>query len=99
MSLLPASRRINGAPVVVEAYTNGAGRMYDYRIVSGPNDAVTKSQVEDLLVPLFFEPARFFGQPVRGLAVLPFRASPYGGRSRISHSCTAHPGEGIPFPI
>jgi hypothetical protein len=33
---------------------------------------VTKSQVEDLLVPLFFEPARFFGQPVRGLAVLSF---------------------------
>jgi hypothetical protein len=29
MSLLPTSRRINGAPVVVEAYTNGAGSVYD----------------------------------------------------------------------
>jgi len=59
-------------PVVVEAYINGEGRVYDYRIVSGPTDATTRSQVEDLLVPLFFEPARFFGQPVRGLAVLSF---------------------------
>jgi anti-sigma factor RsiW len=60
------------APIVIEAYINGEGRVYDYRIVSGPNDAGTRSQVEDLLVPLFFEPARFFGQPVRGLAVLSF---------------------------
>lgn len=60
------------APVVVEAYINGQGRVYDYRIVSGPNDAETRSEVQDLLVPLFFEPARFFGQPVRGLAVISF---------------------------
>ena len=59
-------------PIVVEAYVNGEGRVYDYRIVVGPTDAATRSQVEDLLVPLFFEPARFFGQPVRGLAVLSF---------------------------
>ncbi len=59
-------------PVVVEAYINGEGRVYDYRIVSGPTDAATRSQVEDLLVPLVYEPARFFGQPVRGLAVLSF---------------------------
>jgi anti-sigma factor RsiW len=60
------------APIVIEAYINGEGRVYDYRIVSGPNDATTRSQVEDLLVPLYFEPARFFGQPVRGLAVLSY---------------------------
>ena len=60
------------APIVVEAYINGEGRVYDYRIVSGPTDPETRSQVEDLLVPLFFEPARFFGQPVRGLAILSF---------------------------
>jgi hypothetical protein len=59
-------------PVVVEAYVNGEGRVYDFRIVSGPNDAATRSQVEDLLVPLYFDPARFFGQPVRGLAVISF---------------------------
>jgi anti-sigma factor RsiW len=60
------------APVVVEAYINGQGRVYDYRIVEGPTDPETRSQVEDLLVPLYFEPARFFGQPVRGLAVISF---------------------------
>jgi anti-sigma factor RsiW len=59
-------------PVVVEAYVNGAGEMYDYRIVSGPNDAATRAQIENLLLTSHFEPARFFGQPVRGLAVLSF---------------------------
>jgi hypothetical protein len=60
------------APVVVEAYINSAGWMYDYRIVSGPNDAATRSQIENLLVDSHFEPARFFGQPVRGLAIVSF---------------------------
>jgi anti-sigma factor RsiW len=59
-------------PVVVEAYINGEGQVYDYRIVSGPTDAATRSQVENLLLFSKFEPARFFGQPVRGLAVLSF---------------------------
>lgn len=59
-------------PVVVEAYINDVGEVYDYRIVSGPVDDATRSQVEDLLLWSHFEPARFFGQPVRGLAVLSF---------------------------
>ena len=59
-------------PVVVEVYINGAGQMYDYRIVSGPTDDATRSQVENLLLTSVFAPARFFGQPVRGLAVLSF---------------------------
>lgn len=59
-------------PIVVEAYINRAGRVYDFRIVSGPNDAATRAQVENLLVESVFEPARFFGQPVRGLAVVSF---------------------------
>jgi negative regulator of sigma E activity len=60
------------APVVVEAYINDAGQVYDYRIVSGPTDPATRQQVENLLLFSVFEPARFFGQPVRGLAVLSF---------------------------
>lgn len=59
-------------PVIVEAYVNSQGTVYDYRIVSGPNDPTTRSQVENMLVQSRFEPARFFGQPVRGLAVLSF---------------------------
>jgi hypothetical protein len=59
-------------PVVVEAYVNGEGKMYDYRIVSGPTDAATRAQIENLLLTSRFDPARFFGQPVRGLAVISF---------------------------
>ncbi len=59
-------------PVVVEAYVNGAGQVYDYRIVSGPTDSATRAEVEDMLLWSVFEPARRFGRPVRGLAVLSF---------------------------
>jgi anti-sigma factor RsiW len=59
-------------PVVVEVYINDEGQVYDYRIVSGPSDAATRAQVENLLLLSRFQPARFFGQPVRGLAVLSF---------------------------
>ncbi len=60
------------SPVVVEAYVNGEGQVYDFRIVSGPTDDVTRGQVENLLLWYRFEPARRFGQPVPGLAVLSF---------------------------
>jgi hypothetical protein len=59
-------------PIVIEAYVNGSGRVYDYRIVSGPTDDATRSQVENLLQWSVFEPARRFGEPVNGLAVLSF---------------------------
>jgi anti-sigma factor RsiW len=59
-------------PVVVEVYINDEGQVYDYRIVSGPSDASTRAEVENLLLLSRFQPARFFGQPVRGLAVLSF---------------------------
>lgn len=60
------------SPVVVEAYVNDEGEVYDFRIVSGPNDPETRAEVQNLLLFSVFEPARFFGQPVRGLAVLSF---------------------------
>jgi hypothetical protein len=59
-------------PVVVEVSIDGKGKVYDYRIVSGPNDAATRSELENVLLFSVFEPARSFGQPVRGLAVLAF---------------------------
>ena len=62
---------ING-PVVVEAYVDGQGKVYDFRILSGPNDSTTRAQVENVLLMSRFAPASFFGQPVRGLAVLSF---------------------------
>lgn len=59
-------------PIVVEAYVNDTGQVYDFRIVSGPNDPRVRAQVQNMLVDSVFEPAHFFGQPVRGLAVLSF---------------------------
>lgn len=60
------------APVVVEAFVNDSGQVYDFHIVSGPDDPSTRAEVQNLLLESVFAPARFFGQPVRGLAVLSF---------------------------
>lgn len=60
------------APVVVEAYVNDSGQVYDFNIISGPNDPATRSEVENLLLQSVFAPAKFWGQPVRGVAVLSF---------------------------
>lgn len=65
MAMLPA-------PVVVEAYVNDSGQVYDFSIVSGPDDAATRSEIQNLLLSDRFEPAKFWGQPVRGVAVLSF---------------------------
>jgi anti-sigma factor RsiW len=62
----------NANAVVVEAYVNSSGRVYDYRIISGPNNATSRAQIENLLLFSVFEPAHVFGEPVRGVAVLSF---------------------------
>lgn len=59
-------------PIVVEAYVNEQGRVYDYNIVSGPVDTAVKNQVVDQLVMSVFQPASVFGSPVRGRVVLTF---------------------------
>jgi anti-sigma factor RsiW len=59
-------------PVVVEAFVNGEGRVYDYKIVSGCADIKTRSQLVDTLLFSVFAPAQVFGQPVRGTVLLSF---------------------------
>ncbi len=61
-----------GIPVTVEVYVDTQGRVYDYDIVSGPSDRVTRAELETLLLSSKFEPAQWFGQPVRGVALLSF---------------------------
>lgn len=61
-----------GNPVVVEAYVDGNGRVYDYRIVSGVEDEATRGLLENMLLFSVFQPAQLYGQPVRGVAVLSF---------------------------
>jgi hypothetical protein len=58
--------------LIVEAYVNDEGRVYDYRIISGPDTPSSRAQVENLLLFSVFEPARVFGEPVRGVAVVSF---------------------------
>jgi hypothetical protein len=58
--------------IVVEAYVNSVGRVYDYNIVSGPEDPAVRNQVADQLLMSVFEPASVFGAPVRGRVVLTF---------------------------
>jgi anti-sigma factor RsiW len=66
-------------PVVVQAFVNGAGRVYDYKIVSGNTDSKTRSQLEDTLLFSVFAPAQVFGQPVRGTVLLSFSSVPVRG--------------------
>jgi anti-sigma factor RsiW len=66
-------------PVVVQAFVNGEGRVYDYKIVSGNADTKTRSQLEDTLLFSVFAPARVFGQPVPGTLLLSFSGVSVGG--------------------
>jgi len=61
-----------GNPLVVQAFVNGEGRVYDYQIVSGVADAKARAQLEESLLFSVFAPAQVFGQPVRGTVVLSF---------------------------
>lgn len=61
-----------GEPVVVEAYVNGRGEVYDYRIVAGPKDPQTRTAIENLLLFSVFSPATLYGEPVRGVALISF---------------------------
>ncbi len=58
--------------VSLEVAVNEGGRAYDYRIVSGPDDATTRREIENLLLFSTFEPARYYGKPVQGLAIVTF---------------------------
>ncbi|HEX4022269.1 MAG TPA: anti-sigma factor [Acidobacteriaceae bacterium] len=60
------------SPVVVEASIDNAGRVYDYRVVSGPVSQDVRAQLNNMLLMSVFTPARFYGQPVASHAVLSF---------------------------
>jgi hypothetical protein len=46
--------------------------VYDFRVLSGSVDQQTYDTLENKLLFSLFEPARVFGQPVRGVALLSF---------------------------
>ncbi len=58
--------------IVVEASVNARGEVYDFHIVSGPEDPEVRKQVTEELLATVFTPASVFGGPVRGRVVLTF---------------------------
>jgi hypothetical protein len=58
--------------IVVEAAVDAAGRVYDFKIVSSPQDEAVRTQVADQLLGMVFQPASAFGVPIRGRVVITF---------------------------
>lgn len=65
--------------IVIEADVNALGKIYNYTIVSGPKDQATEAQVRDRLMLLQYEPARIFGEPVRGRVLITFAGTSVRG--------------------
>jgi anti-sigma factor RsiW len=60
------------ATIVIEAKVNAEGRVYDYTIVSGPQDPATLARVRDQLMLQVYRPATVFGAPVPGRVLITF---------------------------
>lgn len=58
--------------IVVQAQLNSLGRVYDYKVLSGPKDAATDAQIREQLLLQVYEPARMFGEPVRSSVLVTF---------------------------
>jgi hypothetical protein len=58
--------------IVIDAFVNARGQVYDYKIVSGPESTEVQHQVAEQLMLSVFEPARVFGAPVRGRVIITF---------------------------
>ena len=58
--------------IVIRADINERGQVYDYRILSGPSDPATLTQVRDQLLLQVYQPAEAFGLPVRGQVLITF---------------------------
>jgi hypothetical protein len=65
--------------IVIEADVDAAGQVYDYRILSGPADVSVEAQVRNELMLQRFEPARAFGEPIRGRVLITFAGASVRG--------------------
>ncbi len=59
-------------PLMVEAEISKTGRVYQYRIVSGPQSKNVRKQLDNFLLMSHFAPAMFYGAPVPSRAILSF---------------------------
>ena len=60
------------APIVIQAGIDSEGHVYDFSILSGPQDDATLARVRDQLMVQVYEPARVFGEPVKGRVLITF---------------------------
>lgn len=58
--------------ISVEVAVDKHGRVYDYRILSGKDNSETRRVIDNLLLFTTFEPAKYYDQPVSGLAIMNF---------------------------
>ena len=58
--------------LVIQASINEQGQVYDYEILSGPQDPIVRSQVSEQLLQSVFQPAQVFGKPIHGQVLLTF---------------------------
>ncbi|RRA48599.1 zf-HC2 domain-containing protein [Acidipila sp. EB88] len=56
--------------VVVRVFVDAAGRVYDYRVLSGVEDKRSQSALANEMMWSVFVPAHVFGEPVRGSVIL-----------------------------
>ena len=70
------SRATFREPVMVEVEVSKTGRVYDYRIVSGPQSRAVREQLDNFLLMSHFTPAQFYGIPVPSQAILTFSGVP-----------------------
>jgi hypothetical protein len=62
----------NDSTIVVQADVNTAGQIYDWNVISGDLDAVTRAKIENTLMLQVYSPATMFGEPVRGRVLVTF---------------------------
>ncbi len=56
--------------VVVRVFVDARGRVYDYRVISGLADPGSREALANEMMWSVWEPARVFGSPVRGSAIV-----------------------------
>jgi hypothetical protein len=59
-------------PILLEAMVDDQGRVYDYKILSGPTDPSVERRLQANLLSSVFQPATVFGLPVHGHVVMTF---------------------------
>ena len=72
LSEYPENQLNLDSPVVIETYVDASGRVENYRIISGRDDAEIREQLNRALLFTIFVPAQSFGHPVSGKAIMSF---------------------------